>query len=463
MRPTRQVKPKNPLYPQGSGPDSEFVDWGQVANAPVSPNIALQNVRLLTDTADTATFGWTLGSDVAEVWAAAAVYPAPLPDDAWTAISRAVLPLPPGTQSLAVPKPADGHITLIQLEPRRADLTAGPVKRVTLTAAGQSPIIQTATTQGGSKGTLWFKLTERGIAVQSVSVQAQIGAAAPLSPVAPLRGPGAASTVKGGLLAENEYEHDIALDPSRTSSLQFIVVLVSGQTITAGPYIFDRDTLPNLVSVSVLGTVITIIADTDTQSVKVSNSDGSWVYWVDGQSATVDVTALGTNGVAGMSPDSADTFDVQAYAEPRANVEADTAHADRSVRVAGGAAPPPGASWMLVTASAPDADSDVAKITLAASGSPAGWSVRLWTQASGAGTIGELQNSTALVTPELSAPPTASAIYGLATGYERTASKTDVTLASLSVRAELLDAGGIVQDTKSVFCKWNVIDQQHQQ
>jgi hypothetical protein len=107
--------------------------------------------------------------------------------------------------------------------------------------------------------------------------------------------------VRGGLLGTGQYEHDVTLDATRLAWIMPRLTLDNGAPPkTLGPFGFDRDKRPNIVSVSLTGTVLSILCDTDTKSIRVTNSAVTWIYEADGLSLTVDVSKTGTNGAAGL-------------------------------------------------------------------------------------------------------------------------------------------------------------------
>jgi hypothetical protein len=86
------------------------------------------------------TVTWEQNAVTVEVWAASLVVANSSSPD-WTPVTAAVAPLPFGATSFQVPDPTDGQITLVQLEPRHADLTAGVVRRLTITSGLQLPLV----------------------------------------------------------------------------------------------------------------------------------------------------------------------------------------------------------------------------------------------------------------------------------------------------------------------------------
>jgi hypothetical protein len=414
----------------------------------------LRDFRIVYEDASVIRYGWTAGTLVTEVWAGMVTFAHPYPADPWASVMSAVAPLPAGTTELTVAKPAEGFSTLVQVEPRLSDLTPGAVRRVVVNAAPtQPPIVELDDIETGSTGTQWWKITERGVPVAGVEVQTQVGIA-PVSPWgAPTRGPGAVSAVRGGLLGVGEYEHDVVLDLTRLSWIMPRITLANGQPpIVLGPFGFDRDKNPSLLSVQVTGTVITIIADSDTRSIKVSNSGGTWMYQSDGTNLIVDVSKTGTNGAAGLGASASDSYLVEARSDPTADVDGSTLTDTATVVIGGGSAPPPTATWDTpgVTASAPDIGQAALKITLKATSAPASWTAVVFIK-SGSGSFFD---HTADLSPALSAPPTVNTDYSYDTDFTRISGGFNAILHSFTIRADLKDAGGVVQDSRTVYASW---------
>lgn len=390
----------------------------------------------------------------------------------WDPVAAGVVPLADSVLSFTVPAPVDGEVTLVQLEARGADLAATMIKRLVITAAPQLPSVELDDLETATTGTQWVRFTERGIAIVSVDVQVQVGTN-PISAVgAVLRGPGAASTVKGGVLGSGEYEHDVPLDPTRQSWIVIGYTLANGTRIVLPPFGFDRDRLPNLISVvpdAVTPTRLRITADSDTKSIGIYSTTRSYGYEVDGAFLDVDVAGAGNLPGAtnvGLAAGSTDTFLVRAFSEPIAalsaghlNTPTADLHDDKLVPVFNGAPGDPGApaaSWLTVQAYAPaEDDSAVATIDLRASAAPAGWTVVLLISEEG-----EVPSvdETANVTPPLAAPPIVLTTYEWTSSHVRTPRTPTTRLVTMRVRAELRDGSGVVQDSRDTSASWYASD-----
>jgi hypothetical protein len=404
-------------------------------------------------------YGWTNGALVDEVWEAHMMFTHPLPADPWVAVVTATVPLATGTTSITVPKPPEGSVLFLQVEPRTTFLDAGEVRRVVINAAPtQLPLIELDDIETTTTGTQWWSITERGLKVIAVEVQTQVGTEPISSFGPPTRGPGAASVVRGGLLGPGQYEHDVALDPTRLAWIMPRLTLDNGQPPkTLGPFGFDRDKRPNILSLQLVGTVISIIADSDTKSIRVINSAGTWIYEADGVSLQADVSKTGTNGAAGLGASSSDTYTIIAQSDPLAYVDGSTLTESRNQVVGGTSSPPPSATWNTpgVIVSAPPSNGNAnAKINLFASAAPVGWTVQVFIYVgfspSGTPTV----DHTADLTPALSAPPTTATDYTYATSFPKSAHTAGTALVTMKVRADLKDGGGIVRDTRTMQATW---------
>jgi hypothetical protein len=422
-------------------------------------DVTLSDLRQ-TDGDTTSVLSFVAGLDVAEVWAAFAVVAVPVDESDWDTVVGALAPLPDGATSYTVTRPADQQATLVQLVPYREDGTPGTVVRRVLYGVPQVPTAEYDDLEDGATGTQFVALTERGIAVASVEAQVQYEDGSFTDFAAPTRGPGAASTVRGGTLAAGQYEEDAPLSSvkGRQTFIRFRWTLVNGIKITSPDFAFDADRLPNLLSVVVDGTTVRATGDSDTKSMLVGRSDGAWQVAVDGKAIAVDVSQADPDGTAGLASGDANTFAVQAWNVPAAfRVGAPVpgrAFDEKVVRVANGAIAGDGstvASWLIVQASAPTADGVSSEITigLKANAAPSGWTVKLLISTDGSvPTV----DRTSAVSPSLSAPPTTLTSYTWDTGHACYApgGLTPTALLTVRVKAQLLDGSSAVRDTRDV-------------
>lgn len=443
-----------------------YAAWQKRLKGPAADaDRSLKDFRIFEETDTEVTYKWVPGPYVLEVWLGVVAFVNPVPTDPWAIVTGAapatagatvllpMSPLPDGTVSYTFTKPQEGSVLYAQLEPRDANLLPGSVQRLVINAAPtQPPIIELDDSESTTVGTQWWKITERGIAVVAVEVQTQVGVE-PISAFgAPTRGPGGASTVRGGTLGAGEYEHDVNLDPTRLSWIMPRVTLENGSPpIVLGPFGFDRDKNPNLLSVILTGTVISILADTDTKSIRVFDTLGTWEYVLDGLSATIDVSKVGTNGVAGLGSTATSTFTIQARSDPTAYVTGGTLIVTQNLVISGGGASPPAATWDSpgLTAQAPGIGSGTMTIHLKATSAPGSWTVKLWAGPNNNPSV----DITAAVSPALSAPPTVDTTYSYATGATAV-SGSPREIVVYAVRADLIDNLGAVVDTRIVHPAW---------
>lgn len=445
-------------------PAGAYLNWlGRTSGTGLpQPDTAnsLLDFKITAETDTTVTYSWTLGGEAVEVWAGQVLFPVPVPANPWDQVLAAVAPLALGTLSLTFTKPDESHVLYVQVEPRNADLTPGRVQRLVVNSAPtQAPIVELDDIESNTVGTQWWKLTERGLAVIDVKVQTQVGIEPITAFVAPTRGPGGASVVRGGTLGALEYEHDVSLDATRFSWIMPQVTLDNGQPpIILGPFGFDRDKRPNIISVTLntiaaaqYGTVVSAIGDSDTQSIKVES--GSWSHHVDGQSISTDVSLSDPDGTAGLGSAATATYTATAYTDSIAEIDGATLSDTRDIQVSGPTAAAPGSVWNTVTLSAPPIGSQIASIFLKASAAPGGYNVKVYISVAIHSGIPPTVDHTVDLTPALSAPPTALTQYDYDVGslFERTATGSPCTM---KIKCDLRNASNIVVDTRSVQAGW---------
>jgi hypothetical protein len=440
------------------------------ARLPNDNRCILSNIQR-TDTDTDSTISWTPGPDVAEVWAAYAVKDAPEQDGDWPAVAALVYPLADGVRSLTVPRPTDQQITMVQLEPHRADLSVGIVKRLVITATPQVPTWEPDDLETATTGTQWLSFTERGIAIVAVDMQTQVGTN-PISAIGPpTRGPGDASTVKGVPLGAFEYEFDVPLDATRQSWIVVGYTLSNGTRIGMPPFGFDRDKLPNLLSIvqdPVTPTKLTITGDSDTKSIGIYSSYYSYGYEADGNVLEFDRARPGnlpTFANLGLASGFSDLLLIRAWAVPIVALTGNHVNALGSFSdlvdekplamwnsVGAGGSGAPDATWLQVFGYGPGGDgSQDITIYLEASSAPAGWSVVLAIDEDGG--IPET-DETANVSPTLSVPPVTLTAYTWTSSYARVPRDDTTRLITLRLRADLVDNVGQVRDTRSTTVGW---------
>lgn len=439
-------------------------------NDPGSGRAGLSNVHdVQSDTGVTIEF--TRGAAVVEVWAAYAVVTAGMVTnyDFATLVAPFVAPLPDGATSFPVPRPGDGQVTLVQLDPRLSDLVAGKPHRLTVTATPQVPHVELDDKESATKGTQWWKITERGIPVTAVAVQTQVGTEPISGFVAPTRIAGAVSVVRGGTLGAGEYEHDVTLDATRSSWIVPRLTLGNGAApIVLGPFAFDRDRNPNIVSALVVSDrKLSVTGDTDTKSFQVFEGEypwaaGRWKATRDGLADTIDLAATDIAGVAGLGSAASKLYTVVVYGAASGYVDGTTPYDRRTVTVAGATATAPDSVWETVDATAPIAPTsgagpDVVTLRLDATTAPVGWTVAVFYGASLTSTNPDpMTDITSTLAPALGAPPTALTSYTYGTGYPASRA-IDSQYVTAKFRVDLKDATGVVRDTRTVQANWNTV------
>jgi hypothetical protein len=417
--------------------------------------IALLGNMQWSTTDSAATFTFVPLVPTSEVWAAYLVVSAAASPD-FSVLSALVTPLPAGATSFVVPMPPDGYVTIVQIEGRDSSLVAGTVWRQAITATSQVPHLTSDDLETATTGTELIQLTERGLSVVSVQVQTQLGSGAFSSWGPPARGPGAVSVVRGGVLGPLAYEHDVPLDATRQTWITFHYTLANGAVITTNPFGFDRDKLPNLASATVAGSIVTILGDVDTKSVGLyAKSPGTWKYEIDGLSAAIDVTAVGTNGVAGLASGTSGVFTAKVLSDLVAYIGTGTLSDARDVTVLNGGTAPASVLSTVQVVAPTYSGSDQASITLKASAAPAGWTVKVYLlESSPSSASSPTTDATSLLTPTLSAPPTAATSYAYTVANPRSVQDSHSSTVSLRIRADLLDNTGTVKDTKTATAYW---------
>lgn len=412
---------------------------------------ALGNIRRVDTDTDSTIFFTLLGA-VVEVWAAYAIVPAPEASTDWENVAASVMPLPIGTTSFVVPRPLDGQVVLVQLEPRARDLTPGTVRRIAITATPQPPTEDRDFIEATPTSTAWFQPSPRGIPVVLIEAWSQSGNSPASGWGPPSRQAGDASLVKTGVLGALDVEHDVTLDASRPSVVRFRCTLANGQVIEAAPFVFDRDKNPNIVSVIKNGTVLTITCDVDTKSIKVKDKNGTWVKMIDGVFGVFDVSTVDPNGVAGLGTTATGQYTVTAYAEPTVSVDGSTAKAEQDIVVTGATAPAASALWDTVTITAPGVGSSAVVLHLKATAAPVGWNVKVYLDEGTTSAVVPTTDRTASLTPALSAPPASLTDYSYTSSFPNTGFASRYV--TLRARIDLRDATNVVIDSRTIQTNW---------
>lgn len=328
---------------------------------------------------------------------------------------------------------------------------------------GMVPAFEKDDTETAGKGVAWWKVVLRDVAVASYEVQTQIGNDPPDDVTTPLRDQGDASTVKGGTLGVGEYEHEVSLATNKLSRMWVWAVLETGERTQVGRWIFDTNNVANMVSVTVSGTKVLAIADTETKSIRLHRTDGgTWEQWVDGSSFEFDVSVADPDANAGIGASETWAIEVCAYAEPVAEVDGSTQFDCVDKVINGGSATPP--TWVTAYGAAPltffpDAGSDEVLLTLKASSAPVGHDVHVWRRERRSGSDWtDPADITAELDPVPSAPPTSDTNY---TDAHETYTRGTNFLAEYDYTAEIWDGSEVVVATNTFRVTYYTDDAPH--
>lgn len=418
---------------------------------PTDESLLSVAIEDLSETTTEHTYLVIKGAAVDQVWLGVVEFDSPLPASPWETVAAATEPMPAGQDTFTVRRPSGKRVTLIQVEPRAADLTiTGEVQRATLKAAPpQLPAIETAYSESATTGTGFAALRGRGEVLVTVQVQTKSGRGTLSAWSTPLRKQGDFSYAKQRTLAVNEYEHDVLKDQDRPSTMQFRgIVEGTGEVISTDVMSFDWNTTPDILFADGDGSIATVIGDSDTKSVRLQRTGSTWEFWSDGPSVKVDVQLTTGNGSSGsQAPMGAgETWPITAtaYSKPRAEVALTpgTAATDTaSLIVKGSTSVVP--KWEYVNVAAPEIGSVNVPIVLDADSS-SGLTARVKAAYNPGNGFVELGDITAALAPSLSAPPIASTTYiwsGLPSTYQRTSTGIQI---ELKLTAEILSGGSVV-------------------
>lgn len=440
-------------------------EWLRRALAPATDEstYTLNNFRDTVREGRTIQFDWENGPRVAEIWLTRHGVRGTVSADPWAPSS--VVPEFLGlATSYTVERPPQGALTYLQFEPRDAQHQPGRVIRAILfPAPAEAPVVLIERAETDLTGTLRIRIQERGVRVMRVEARVQIGEGEPSAWLPPTRSEAGTSAIDQRGLGPGEYEHDVSLALSRISSIGFRLWLETGESLLVGPVAFDRDRTPTVVSVVVKDGAVIVTGDSDTYSIRLERADGggSWSETRDGFTAT-------------FTPPAGDletwVLRATAYSAPAAEIVVDTLTDTREITFRGHIAengqqteiaesggvwgisvsdPPLSLpAWETFTLASPAAGTDELFITLQATSAPAGSAAHVFARED----RGEWVEITALLSPALSAPPTAATTYSYATGCIRAFERTEIT--TFDIRAEIRDAVGLVVDTETQTASW---------
>lgn len=300
--------------------------------------------------------------------------------------------------------------------------TAGPARVVDIDPAVRvQPIVDSDDHETATHGYFWIRLQDRGLALTGITYGRQTSPSNIVQGLAPTRGPGDASAVKGGTLGEGEYEAEVALPQGWQSWLWFDLVFegVHSMRVMSPPLGPNRTpAFVGLVPI-VTGTVIHIHGD-NVRSVRVERKTGA-TWQVDRDTTLpigIDVAQQDDSGNPGLSSGTG-AFLITIYSDPVSQRDGNTLTDAQSVNVtaAGGSAT---YSIDIMTVSAPAIEDTSGSVSYKASSSTPKIATRLryrvnfdswssWTSVAGASPDPAPTTTTAYSLPGL---PTARTLTG---------------------------------------------------
>ncbi len=413
-------------------------------------------------------YGWTRGSLVDSVWVGQLDFDLPKPADPWDAVKASVEILPDTQNSIVVNKPAAKTVKLLQVEPRDSNLMPGKPWQVEIQApAPQTPEFESDEAENDTTGTRFVRPQTRGEEVDFLQFQVQTGKQDASAWMEPTRIVGAFSYVKQRTLVAQEVEFDVLLDDTRTTRATPRAILRSGEIVTLPPSYFDRNTLPNIELAWAEGSIATVLADSDTKSVRIQHVDSSypsvplgWEYWQDGSAIRVDVQRATGNGLSGSQTPMPGTATWPllgtAYSKPRADSNVLTSPLDTVKITVAGSTAAPNPLWEYVNVAAPSVGSVVVPIVLDADTST-GLTARVRARHKIAGSWVDDFTITAALSPVPTTPPLAATTYtwsGLSTDFVRTENENGAVPIELEITAEILNGSGLVVATATRSALW---------
>lgn len=382
------------------------------------------------------------------------------PDDAKWAESAAAVAEIASPFMVPKPSPALDQTTLVQMEARYIDkpsgnLLTGQIWRKPIPAPpANPPAPQVGAVESETQVTLFLQLQDFGLPILSVEFRAKIGGAEWGGWEAPTRVEGEASVVNGGTLAALQVEYDSPLATRGFTKIQYRYSLLgSAEPITSDPISFDRDRIPTIIEVRVVGTRVTIICDfNDTLSVALESGD--WRREADGYTAEWDVVLDDPDGDPGIGAEIR-SYRAWAYQEPKGTTHAGTP--DYRDIIVSGAGAPAAPEWTADTdAVAPDINGDDVSIHLQATSAPVGSTVRVMeTHTIGSGGWSAETDVTSALVPSPTTPPTSLTAYAFDTPYvSREYGPGFTTPVTYVFTTQIRDSGGGVLASTELTATW---------
>jgi len=232
------------------------------------------------------------------------------------------------------------------------------------------PIVDSDDHESVTKGYFFISIQLRGMPLTSITMGYQTSPSSIVDGLAPTRGPGQTSVVKGRTLADGEYEGEITLPQGWQSWIWFDLVFGNNyRTRVMSPPLGPNRT-PAFIGIVpiVTGTTISIHAD-NARSVRVERKTGG-TWQVDRDTTFpigIDVSQEDDLGNPGLSSGSA-TYLCTIYSDPIAQRDGNTLTDQQTVTVTA-LGDTPTYSLLLMTAAPPPIDDSVATVTYKASSS----------------------------------------------------------------------------------------------
>lgn len=331
----------------------------------------------------------------------------------------------------------------------------------------QHPLIALDDREDDLVGHQYIYVQERGVRVTQVQSRTQVGRVPDDDWVLPDRystHPDPAqrySLVKDRPLLDGEWETSVDLVADRFSWIEFQLTLETGNTLTVGPFGFDRNKAPNIISIDVDGTKIACWGDSEVKSWKAErvyvpsggttwsdSLDGTRVSFIgvpvpDGETWTVGLTAYNASITRRLDPGTLSVSE------------------NRNVYRGGGGSLP--TSWSMVKLLSPLENERHLRLDLVATEPGTGdpplstYTVKLWTRNRVAGGVwsGWVENTSSWnpkpTSPSSALPPERhELLVSNAYIHDPMGSRT----VEFEVRAELLLGTGVI-DARASLAYWN--------
>lgn len=212
---------------------------------------------------------------------------------------------------------------------------------------------------------------------------------------------------------------------------------------------------PKIENVVVRGTLVDLFGNEAVKSWGVFwPGIGNWENFSDGRNITVDVSKIGTNGIAGISGATSWELTIRAFVEPTEYVTELTLRDETRRIVATESAPAAAGIWDEFSVFPPAVEGSAQMSVKLKASSATGLTAKMWYRWRVGD--GEFTPWTDIsIDVGLSTPPTVTATYYYMTTEEREANTVpSVNRTTHEIRAELLDAGSTVIHTETKEASW---------